>query len=100
MLKKELKDLIYDLENILKLDKRFKNNGENKYKKMIKKMFINSNKQSLFNLTYLSVPKPPEIIKIPMIQNYQPIHDDYEFLVKIDNSLDELNKIAKSSIVE
>ena len=36
MSKKELKELIYDLENILKLDKIFKENGEKKYKKMIK----------------------------------------------------------------
>lgn len=40
MSKLELKELIYDLEDILKLDKRFKKNGDNKYKKNIKAMYI------------------------------------------------------------
>ena len=38
----ELKELIYSLENILKQDKRFKKNADNKYKKNIKTLYINT----------------------------------------------------------
>jgi hypothetical protein len=49
----ELKELIYSLENILKQDKRFKKNGDNKYKKNIKTLYINT-LQNKKNLIYVN----------------------------------------------
>ena len=56
----ELKELIYSLENILKQDKRFKKNGDNKYKKNIKTLYINAlqNKNNLNNFTYIKTTCP------------------------------------------
>lgn len=87
MSKEELKELIYNLEDILKLDKRFKKNGDNKYKKTIKNIYINSTTNGN-KCTYLN----PIVVQQPIEQKYP----DYDFLVKVDKSLDELNKLAKN----
>ena len=42
MIDEVLKDLIYDLEGLLKKDKRFKANGDNQYRKQIKKIYQDS----------------------------------------------------------
>ena len=58
MSKTELKKLIYDLENILKNDKRFKKNNDNNFKKIIKTMYINSKKQPVINVNRVTTPTP------------------------------------------
>jgi hypothetical protein len=111
MSKQELKELIYDLENILKLDKRFKKNKDNKYKKIIKNIFIESNKYSLINLARINTPIiynnqinniPTEtcncLDKIKYIKTQskeKECSDDYDFLLKVYKNLDELNELAK-----
>ena len=56
MSKQQLKELIYDLENILKLDKRFKKNSDNRFKKIIKTMYLNGTKQPIINVGYVGAP--------------------------------------------
>ena len=62
----ELKELIYSLENILKQDKRFKKNGDNKYKKNIKTLYINA-LQNKNNFIYLK----PSCQECPVVQKQE-----------------------------
>jgi len=106
----ELKKLIYNLEDILKKDDRFKKNGDNKYKKNIKKMYINSisNNTNLNNLSYLYQPSPPPIIiqqssscpivegkECPKVKEKECLKqvEDIEFLKKINSSFDNYSLI-------
>jgi hypothetical protein len=105
----ELKKLIYNLEDILKKDDRFKKNGDNKYKKNIKKMYINSisNKPNLNNLSYLNSYQPPPIViqqpsECPIVEEKTcpkveekecPKVEDIEFLKKINSSFDNFSVI-------
>jgi hypothetical protein len=42
MIDEEIKELIYELEGVLKKDKRFKANGDEQYRKQIKKIYQES----------------------------------------------------------
>lgn len=42
MIDEEIKELIYELEGVLKKDKRFKANGDNQYRKQMKKIYQES----------------------------------------------------------
>jgi ATP-dependent Zn protease len=89
------------LTNILKKDDRFKKNGDNKYKKNIKKMYINSisNKFNLTNLSYLYQPKTPVIIQQPIKEPKEEYTYDTDDSVKIvninQNKKDKKKKIKK-----
>lgn len=56
----EIKELIYDLENILKTDIRFKKNKDNKYKKNIKNIYIKTllNKNNSYNPVFIQTACP------------------------------------------
>ncbi len=42
MIDEEIKKLIYELESLLKKDKRYKENGDDQYRKQIKKIYQES----------------------------------------------------------
>jgi hypothetical protein len=114
MLKIQLKKLIYDLENILKNDKRFKKNRDNNFKKIIKTMHINSIKQPIINVSNITTPitnkteclkpiikvmneicncKPCASVKTTKIQSYENCYE----LVKedLEQIRDDVNRLSK-----
>ncbi len=73
----KLKELIYGLGDILKVDKKFIKNNSNNMKPSIAKSINKKNAKS---------------INKKNLKNY----NQYEFLLNVYNSLDELNKLAES----
>ena len=105
----ELKELIYSLENILKQDKRFKKNRDNKYKKNIKTLYINTlqNKKNLIYVNPVIQKQECPIIyerecpivqkqECPVVQKQDYCIDDkikhLDFLLKVNDQLDDIEK--------
>jgi hypothetical protein len=87
MIDEVLKDLIYDLEGLLKKDKRFKANGDNQYRKQIKKIY----QDSLYGR------KPIDFTNLINLNNQVDI-GDMAYLTYINNMLIKANDTVKKII--
>jgi hypothetical protein len=87
MIDEEIKELIYELEDILKKDKRFKANGDNEYRKQIKKIYIESQYGR----------KPIDFTNLVNLNNMTDI-GDMAYLTHINNMLVRANETISKII--
>ena len=87
MIDEEIKELIYELEGKLKKDKRFKSNGDDHYRKQIKKIY----QDSLYGR------KPIDFTNLVNLNKTVDI-GDIAFLNHINNMLVKANNTIKKII--
>lgn len=87
MIDEEIKELIYELESILKKDKRFKANGDNEYRKQIKKIY----QESQYGR------KPIDFTNLVNLNNMVDIGDQ-AYLTHINNMLVRANETISKII--
>lgn len=87
MIDEEIKELIYELESILKKDKRFKANGDNEYRKQIKKIY----QESQYGR------KPIDFTNLVNLNNMVDI-GDLAYLTHINNMLVRANETISKII--
>jgi hypothetical protein len=87
MIDEDIKKLINELEGILRKDKRFKANGDNQYRKQMKKIY----QESLYNK------KPINLTNLVNLNNMTDI-GDMSYLTHINNMLVKANETINKII--